>query len=1798
MEKRAMAFILCLSIIVTMFIPVAPVKALEDSAFVMYEGEVIENIYITETEKRTVSAVFDGEALSYQWQILVSSENDVWANIYDKTTEECEISYALVNNMLERTGEAYIRCKITYAEGEAFTNGVSVSVYEDELAENEPEMVEPTILVSDMQVVEPEEETTEEEQEESSEEELPVEGEVSEEESSEEEIIEEEPAEDVSEEEFSEESAAEEEILEEAVVFEASYEEEIELLGAEPGTETEPEKEYVTITIYYLDAASLIEGREESAVYTPYVATIEKGSAFSQNVISPTYLGFAPYLSTDDNKITVTLDGENYVYSGGEDASTVVLDYAEGALIKDEEIKVYYKPIEVPYGVRYFFQNINDDSYTEEAILYHTHTAVTGTIINDSQFKAGVVKDGKDYSVGFTQMYHIPEAVASDGSTVFEVYYDRNYYLIEFDFNGGYGSDPIYARYGTPFVVNDPVRHGYVFDGWDLIDPETGIGDGNEDEMPKTIQEKDQKYEAIWKAVNTTYTVVYWKENADDDGYSYWDYREKGGLSGTTVNGEDTASADGLTDAAYFTFNPARSDKNVLVEGDGSTVVNVYYTRNYYSITFKANGLCVIEENHIHTDECYGYVCGAGNHIHTNECIVCEETEHTHSDICCNITEHTHSADCCTKTVHTHDETCCSLTEHEHTKECCSLDECTHPTTACWKNVGDKYNGWPNRAPTNPQQGQVYRRNGNSTKYIYLNGSWYEYSGTESSGAEVTANNCQGHTHGDDCNILNCSNGGAEHIHGSGCNILNCSNGGAEHTHSDGNCTYCTQTEHSHGGVSCNCTIPEHEHIDSCYDCNLTEHTHTDDCLRSEPVCEIPEGHEHDGYYCNSSTRSSTVKIVRRKYQQPLDDIWPVTDDNGKTYDDGQRWDPSNSSYYSEVLVYLDEMVPDDFTLTVDISSASYFTMNYYLQVLPGDEYDVKYGNNYYALYVSNKARYNHITKAEDFFDIKGFVQYASDPSFGSGTSINPSDKIADFYYNRITDHYLRFSNNGELLNDNEVHGIMYGASLTSYNFTPPYPNKLEPNAYYFAGWYTSPGCFDGTEVNWDTLTMPEGDLLLYAKWSPNVHTVQFFHDLEDLEKYEKFMEENKDNPSPGEPPTKPIEGQVYNIDHGNTVGSVPNPERDTEDEEELAFGGWFYLENGEKKAFTPTDFPIKRDMNIFADWAGETPVPYKISYVERGTGTKVADDYTGFAKVGSTKTFNAKAGYPYNQLYPEFNGSADSEGYFYFPVNASHSITMEYDDEKIAANAKVNKYTFEYVKAGIPINYKVRYVDKETGEVLGEELKNTKKAVVTERFKAFPNYVPDAFYKRLVISVKVEGDVVSGNDEENIVIFYYSKNSSSAYYAVHYMLEKLDATDETRQQYKIDGTGGYEETGTHIEGIGDIDSFVKIPPQKFTGFTLLEDKAKEVISTPKTDSSGYDATEYPADYSNGEYSIKITQNGTELYIFYSRNEYPYDVYHYKYNSTEPVDPDNPKDERQFAKYGSEVTAEARDIPSWTCVNGEVYVNPDTNEIILVDPNTGKTIDGEEIPSDAIKKNILTKDIHEEPKDTNGEYPYTLKYNNIIFYYVQTEYVIEYVAVPPEGGTLSLSLETVKGNDTPVGSTPAANENYEFKGWYLDEACTKPVTDEYGTVDENNKLVPKTTLLHPNKADDRRNIFYAKFDPLAGDFTIQRNLATDEPGDEKEQVFVYEVRCTDEGKDDFVITVTITGNGTVTIHDLPLGTYTVTQKNNWSWRYTDDKPQTEVQHNSATGIAVEFNKEEANVYWLNGNSKKEINEKA
>ena len=143
---------------------------------------------------------------------------------------------------------------------------------------------------------------------------------------------------------------------------------------------------------------------------------------------------------------------------------------------------------------------------------------------------------------------------------------------------------------------------------------------------------------------------------------------------------------------------------------------------------------------------------------------------------------------------------------------------------------------------------------------------------------------------------------------------------------------------------------------------------------------------------------------------------------------------------------------------------------------------------------------------------------------------------------------------------------------------------------------------------------------------------------------------------------------------------------------------------------------------------------------------------------------------------------------------------------------------------------------------------------------------MPDAFYKKLVLEVEWDEELQKYvGSENNVITFYYTSNDTSAYYAVHFMLEKLGAAAEEKANYDINGNGGYEETGTHIEGIGEIGSTVYVSSQTISGFELIDNDKVPIVYS--------DSSQKTAAYSdeNSGYGITITQSGTELYFFYAR---------------------------------------------------------------------------------------------------------------------------------------------------------------------------------------------------------------------------------------------------------------------------------------------------------------------------------------
>lgn len=532
------------------------------------------------------------------------------------------------------------------------------------------------------------------------------------------------------------------------------------------------EKDTYSVVIKYVFA----DGSQAAPSWT---ATLARGSAYHNTVTSPTVVGYTP------------------------DRATVELDYT--AINEDVTETVIYKPAEVSFTVKHYQQNTDNDNYTLADT--ETRTGYTESVVG-----AGLAKTYE----GFTALlYDTTTKIAADGSTEVEIYYDRNYYLLNLDLAGGWGADPIYARYGAVISLSSPTKSGYTFAGWTP-------------EAPANMPAENKTLKANWTAKDSVdYTVVFWYQNANDDGYSYAGSITQSATPGASKSSGDFRSTDFTgRDASHFTYNAAKAE-TATINGDGSTVVNVYFTRNTYTLTFK------------------------------------------------------------------------------------------------------------------------------------------------------------------------------------------------------------------------------------------------------------------DG--------KTTVKTINARYQQDIHGNFPIKDGSDTIW-----WNVPNgckSFKPGTQLGSIDIMPGENITFTKD-DSQSGAMLYYYVETLNGEKGDYTHnGKNFKQYKQITLDKYCYLTYSEEFHDITGFTQWWSDPAFDKmeqgGVAYDGYSYIRGYYIKDVNvlcytrnSYTLKFYNYGTELTDHQA-TLQYEAPLKDKNFTPAYPSNLEANAYEFAGWYTTPGCYEGSEVNWDTATMPAGDLMLYAKWTP-----------------------------------------------------------------------------------------------------------------------------------------------------------------------------------------------------------------------------------------------------------------------------------------------------------------------------------------------------------------------------------------------------------------------------------------------------------------------------------------------------------------------------------------------------------------------------------------------------------------------------------------------------------------------------------------------------------------------------------------
>ena len=1258
MKKRIFALLLCVVMLASM-IPLMGASVSDNGG----TGTVAVSpaaAAVSEDSKAVITAA--GGDGAYQWQIYAG--NDVWANIAGQTGAQLTVSYGMVCGLMDG-GKAYVRCRVTNGENEAYSSPVEIVIAGNEeensggfalfaraprpvtadeqngdialsrpVAADEPVgtvvreayvLGEPVITLpgaaTPAPTATPAAEATpapaEDTDETPAEEPAPAPDAEA-------------PAED------GEEATPSPAPAEEAAASPAPVTEAAEENTAAPAQDAEaaptaarsisapalrlaPLRRFSSVDTndtnepaetddasdapptpapetYHIRINYVFENEEQAA--NPWTAKLAAGSSYSATVVSPAIVGYAPDQASVKVEVT-NIDG-------------------------DVKYTVTYKPSVVNYTVRHYVQNTVDDDYT----LADTATGKADT--NALVSTLGGLS--KKYEGCYSLLYNGDVRIAADGSTVIDIKYDRYYYLLNFDLDGGYGVEPIYARYDAPVSVGTPAKAGYIFDGWDK-------------DLPKTVPAHNDKFTAKWREDKAGFSVVFWYENADPETDGTYKYSVAGTYKPTDVpSGTEVSSGDYMNesftgrDDAHFTYNADKAE-TVTVAGDGSTVLNVYFTRNSYTLTFKD-----------------------GQKTYT-----------------------------------------CTLTEHEHT---------------------------------------------------YDNRKW---------------------------------------------NVLRV----------------------------------RYEYRGGCYGSSWT----------SSPICGIA-AHTHDSNCYKYSDLTITAKYGADIHGNfPIKDgnktIWWIVPDGTKTY--GKQ--DSNNPHY---LGSIDTMPGENITFEAN-DSESGAKIYYYVETINGAAGDTTYGGRNYKQYKVIDLDYSgstSLTYREEFHPITGFTQGDSNPYLPKDGSVRMQEN--NYLYYTRNSYNLKFYNYNTYV-DGKGGSVQYEAPLGSYNFTPDYPTGLEPNAYEFAGWYTTAGCYAGSEADLNTMTMPASDLILYAKWAPKTHRVTTWLTVD------KNVPVNVGNSNSNE----------QTVPHGGTAEAPAEPVRDP-----YKFIGWFYVDESTEKAF---DFsmPVHRDLDLYAKWNADSLVDYVIRYTDEA-GTEIALPTTGKALAGTTKTFDAKAGDELNEGYRTG----------YYPKTNSHSMVMEIKEE----NGK-NEFTFVY-KQMPEVQYTVRYINRATGNnvfdgvgIVPDKTGMTSAAVWTETFLTIKGYRPDAYQKRLVLSV---------NAAENVITFYYDKDE------VHAPVQVIHWTQN------IAGDG-YTEYQSSTDLNGEINKPYSAEPITIPGF--------EYNANP----------EHPVDRYPAQASGTLTADGLVLNLYYDRILYPYE---FKFLE-QGTDKELADAVTGNARYQARVTQTAKDIPGYTLVSTE-----------------------------------------------------------------------------------------------------------------------------------------------------------------------------------------------------------------------------------------------------------------------------------
>ena len=724
----------------------------------------------------------------------------------------------------------------------------------------------------------------------------------------------------------------------------------------------------------------------------------------------------------------------------------------------------------------------------------------------------------------------------------------------------------------------------------------------------------------------------------------------KGGINGP----EPIYAKYGTTFAAKDINEPKREGYTFLgwqpeLEGTVTITDNVTYTAQWLPEKGQADYTIVIWGQNANDDE-YSHLDSYEAWGNVGNEITWDEN---------TLISHVHTDDCW-------DLTLCSQKEHTHTEACLS---CTHVHNAACYGGGSQetpYDGKTNSDKENIEQftdllgtlqnGYVYRvkcdgaatTKGYDKYYLYFNDTWYLASAAACDGVALKQSE-KTNAHDHSGNIFTGNNKDQFWVY----------------------------------KAKLSCT---HTHDSTCYSCGKEEHTHSKDCgtltcgLSDTPKRYMRDirpddalwKYDHSDIVTVNADRSTVLNVyfVRREFKltfvyQPNDKTETITDRwgaNVKSRFDAietrakrngynlQGWEDSTTGKYTNNVMV---MPKTNKTLTAAYNQHNTKNVMTYYAADLNDDYQMIFTIEFYG---------NRFTVTEDeYYEWEGFT-INKDQS----AKVDDSCQNAKFYYDRNI-YTLNFYSASNSEKDGSE-SVKYQNPLGQYDYDPTAkPSGVEPDAI-FVGWYLNPER-TGERFDLGAHTMPSHDIALYAKWVNGLYTVRTYTDdtMQTLYTYDGYTGVQKD------------------IEKYALATAPTAPQKD-----DYTFVGWFYRDGDTEKIFSFT-MPITRNYDLYPKFSQPMAVGYTVHYYKEGTTEPVASDETRSVQIGTTVTEKAKMGTQLD-LLPEDQRSR------YYPTNTGTSEIIHRSGQEIVF----------YYKEASSMQYTVHYQDANGNDLLEPVPKTT----------------------------------------------------------------------------------------------------------------------------------------------------------------------------------------------------------------------------------------------------------------------------------------------------------------------------------------------------------------------------------------------------------------------------------------------------------------------------------------------------------